>query len=53
MALDLSKPLGRPRRLRDLLDDTLYPEEGRQWSERGLYLELPGYGCRLLALESV
>jgi len=47
LPLDLEGLSGCRWRLKDLLGDAQYPRDGDELIGRGLYLDLPGYGCHL------
>ncbi|GAB2567765.1 hypothetical protein Aab01nite_44360 [Paractinoplanes abujensis] len=41
---------GSDRRLTDLLDDRVFDRDGRELAAEGLYVELPPWGCHVLAI---
>ena len=51
LPLDLPALAGRPWRLQDLLSGARYVRDGDELLARGLYLDLPGYGCHLFELQ--
>jgi glycosidase len=43
---------GKKLRLRDPLSDAVYERDGNDLATRGLYVDLPAWGCHVLAIET-